>query len=186
MNALMETMEAAGFVGPLLIVCALLMWYGLGYRLWALRGARGSFDAARDEASRPLELGLKLVVAEASARPDHDRSASSIRAAAAPAYDMFRRNASAVRAVVVVAPLAGLLGTVTGMIETFDSLGSMTLFGRGGGIGAGISEAMISTQMGLVVSVPGLLIGALLDRKQTELEDELDQAVERLSRKGAL
>ena len=76
---------------------------------------------------------------------------------------------------VAIAPLAGLLGTVTGMIETFDALGDMSLYSQSGGIAGGISQALFTTQMGLVVAVPGLIIGRLLDRRQTRFENELSQ-----------
>jgi len=75
----------------------------------------------------------------------------------------------------MVAPLIGLLGTVIGMIETFDSLGSMTLYSQGGGIAAGISQALFTTQLGLVVAVPGLVVGRLIDRKSKIMELELEQ-----------
>jgi biopolymer transport protein ExbB len=61
------------------------------------------------------------------------------------------------------------------MIETFDSLGNMSLFSQSGGIAGGISQALFTTQMGLVVAVPGLIIGKMLDRQQDNLERELDQ-----------
>ena len=80
-----------------------------------------------------------------------------------------------VRSLVISAPLLGLLGTVGGMIETFDSLGDMSLFSQSGGIAGGISEALFTTQMGLAVAIPGLLVGRVLDRRQTVLETELDK-----------
>jgi len=93
-----------------------------------------------------------------------------------PSRELFGAYGGLVRGVTAVAPLTGLLGTVSGMIETFDSLASMELFSAGGGgIGAGISSAMISTQMGLVVAVPGILLGAALQRRQRALEDQLEQ-----------
>ncbi len=76
-----------------------------------------------------------------------------------------------VRAIVMVAPLLGLLGTVSGMIETFDSLGDQALFAATGGVAGGISQALLTTQMGLVVAIPGLVVGRLLDRRQRALED---------------
>ena len=82
------------------------------------------------------------------------------------------------RSEVAVAPLAGLLGTVTGMIETFRSLGEMELFTQGGGIAGGIGEALLTTQMGLAVAVPGIVLGRLLDRRQATLEDQLDRMVD--------
>jgi biopolymer transport protein ExbB len=82
---------------------------------------------------------------------------------------------SLVRAMVAVAPLLGLLGTVDGMIETFDSLGEMALFTQSGGIAGGISRALFTTQIGLVMSIPGLLIGRMLERRQININRELDQ-----------
>ncbi len=61
------------------------------------------------------------------------------------------------QSLLTIAPLLGLLGTVNGMIETFSSLGTMSLHTQSGGIAGGISQALISTQMGLVVTIPALL-----------------------------
>lgn len=62
-----------------------------------------------------------------------------------------------------VAPLLGLLGTVTGMIETFKLL---TLFGTGDAksLSSGISQALITTEYGLVVAIPSLILGAIVSR----------------------
>lgn len=63
-----------------------------------------------------------------------------------------------------VAPLLGLLGTVTGMIDTFES---MTLHGAGKPelISGGISEALITTQLGLIVAIPALFLGQIIAAK---------------------
>ena len=63
-----------------------------------------------------------------------------------------------------VAPLLGLLGTVTGIIKTFNL---MRVFGAGDPkpLIAGISEALITTELGLVLAIPALIIHALLARK---------------------
>jgi biopolymer transport protein ExbB len=71
--------------------------------------------------------------------------------------------------------LLGLLGTVIGMIETFDSLGDMSLFSQSGGIAGGISQALITTQMGLAVAIPGLIVNGALSRRQKNIEIELAQ-----------
>lgn len=62
-----------------------------------------------------------------------------------------------------VAPLLGLLGTVTGMIETFKLL---TLFGTGDAksLSSGISQALITTEFGLVAAIPALVLGAIVSR----------------------
>lgn len=62
------------------------------------------------------------------------------------------------------APLLGLLGTVTGMIHTFKLI---TLFGTGDAksLSSGISEALVTTEFGLIVAIPALILHALLSRK---------------------
>ncbi len=71
------------------------------------------------------------------------------------------RFASIIRVFAAVAPLLGLLGTVTGMISTFDVI---TIYGTGDPklLSGGISEALITTQLGLMVAIPLLLLGNLL------------------------
>lgn len=72
------------------------------------------------------------------------------------------RFGSAILVFAAVAPLLGLLGTVTGMISTFDVI---TEFGTGDPrmLSGGISEALITTKLGLVVAIPALLGGTLLN-----------------------
>ncbi|MFH0727792.1 MAG: MotA/TolQ/ExbB proton channel family protein [Pseudomonadota bacterium] len=69
-----------------------------------------------------------------------------------------------IRVLAALAPLLGLLGTVTGMINTFEIL---TLFGTGNpkGMASGISEALITTETGLVVAIPGLYLQGFLARR---------------------
>lgn len=63
-----------------------------------------------------------------------------------------------------IAPLLGLLGTVSGMITTFKM---MTIFGTGDAstVSGGISIALITTELGLIVAIPSLISSALLSRK---------------------
>ena len=75
-----------------------------------------------------------------------------------------------------VAPLLGLLGTVYGMMTTFDVI---SLFGTGNAkaMAGGISEAMITTQSGLVAAIPGLLMSGFLSRRATFMENRLDELI---------
>lgn len=63
-----------------------------------------------------------------------------------------------------VAPLLGLLGTVTGMIKTFQLI---SIYGAGDAkaLSSGISEALITTEYGLIVAIPALLLHAFLNRR---------------------
>lgn len=74
-----------------------------------------------------------------------------------------------------IAPLLGLLGTVTGMITTFDVL---AVFGTGNAkaMAGGISEALITTQTGLLVAIPGLYMKGFLDRRVRNLSKRITAA----------
>jgi biopolymer transport protein ExbB len=72
----------------------------------------------------------------------------------------------------VMAPLMGLLGTVTGMIGTFQVL---SLFGRGNAeaLAGGISEALVTTQTGLLVAIPGMAMKGILERRALTLKQHI-------------
>jgi len=74
-----------------------------------------------------------------------------------------------------VAPLLGLLGTVTGMIATFDII---TTHGTGDPklLSGGISEALVTTMLGLIVAIPLLLLGNLLSGWAQSIKDSMEQS----------
>ncbi|MBU8869780.1 MAG: MotA/TolQ/ExbB proton channel family protein [Gemmatimonadales bacterium] len=80
-----------------------------------------------------------------------------------------------------VAPLLGLLGTVLGMIQTFEVI---SVFGTGNAraMAGGISVALITTQTGLLVAIPGLLMSNRLGRMARSLQMNLDEASASLAR----
>lgn len=173
--------QEGGFVMPPLLVGTLALWFCLGWRVITLR--------------RGTKMPLRGLLALHQSSPDREAFGIIARAAQHTAVLMpqpvthfayhleeafleleveMSRFSTLARSIVAVAPLTGLLGTVSGMIETFDSLASMTLFSQSGGIAGGISQALITTQMGLVIAIPGLIFGRILDRKQALLTQELD------------
>ncbi len=83
------------------------------------------------------------------------------------------RFASLIPVIAAVAPLLGLLGTVTGMIETFDVI---TRFGTGDPkfLASGIAVALITTEVGLIAAIPLLLLGNLLNSWAGNLKTELE------------
>lgn len=89
------------------------------------------------------------------------------------------RFGSAIMVMAAVAPLLGLLGTVTGMISTFDII---TEFGTGNPklLSGGISEALITTELGLIVAIPSLLFGNLLGGWADRIKDDLDKSALRI------
>jgi biopolymer transport protein ExbB len=85
------------------------------------------------------------------------------------------RFGSFVLVIAAVAPLLGLLGTVTGMIATFDII---TTHGTGDPklLSGGISEALVTTMLGLVVAIPLLLLGNLMSGWANSIKDSMEQS----------
>ena len=79
----------------------------------------------------------------------------------------------AIAVTAAVAPLLGLLGTVSGMIETFRM---MTAFGSSDPeiISGGIAKALVTTELGLVVAIPALILNAVLSRKAKHYYEGLE------------
>lgn len=82
-----------------------------------------------------------------------------------------------------VSPLLGLLGTVSGMIETFKM---MTLFGSGDPevVSGGIAQALVTTELGLVVAIPALILNAALSRRAKSYYNELENFAILISKSG--
>ena len=81
----------------------------------------------------------------------------------------FERRLIYLNTLITTAPLLGLLGTVMGMLITFKGLSI------GGGklldvVASGISEALITTEMGLLIAVPGYFLAYLIKRRKDEYE----------------
>ncbi len=89
------------------------------------------------------------------------------------------RCGSLIMVVATVSPLLGLLGTVTGMISTFDII---TEFGTGDPklLSSGISVALVTTEVGLAVAIPALLFGNVLSGWAERIKDEMEKAALRV------
>ncbi|WDP91037.1 MAG: MotA/TolQ/ExbB proton channel family protein [Desulfobacter sp.] len=82
------------------------------------------------------------------------------------------RHLAAISVLSAVAPLMGLLGTVVGMMQTFDVI---TIFGTGNAraMASGISVALVTTQTGLMISIPGLYMSGWLNRRAANLKQRI-------------
>ncbi len=174
--------DSGGFVMPPLLICTMMLWYGLGYRYWTLKGNEGK--GVRDmltyyqsnpnaESKSIIEMAVKQGLA--LKRKELKYLRNHLDSIYADHQKEARKYAVLIKVVVMISPLLGLLGTVAGMIETFDSLASMALFTQSGGIAGGISQALFTTQMGLAVAIPGVLVQSVLNRRQNKIENDLDQ-----------
>jgi biopolymer transport protein ExbB len=101
-------------------------------------------------------------------------------------YDL-RRNVRPVGIVASVAPLMGLLGTVLGMIQAFDSVSGGGL-GRGEELARGIAKALLTTGAGLIVAIPALLVYHYLKWRSEDLsrraEAEAAAFIDRAAKTG--
>ncbi|MBN2531089.1 MAG: MotA/TolQ/ExbB proton channel family protein [Deltaproteobacteria bacterium] len=175
-------LKSGGFVMVPLVLLAGVLWFGLGFRMFTLR--RGSSRTVRKlierwhSGRRQRVKGIiprAIAMALSELRPGVPDIRHRLTSKLAPFDVEMERYSVLTKAIVAVAPLLGLLGTVSGMIETFDSLADMSLFAQSGGIAGGISLALFTTQMGLAVAIPGLLIGRVLDQRQTSLQMEIQK-----------
>lgn len=71
---------------------------------------------------------------------------------------------------ITTAPLMGLLGTVMGMLTTFSGLAVSTGSNTVDQIAAGISEALITTQTGLIIAIPAYVMATLIQKRRNEME----------------
>lgn len=81
-----------------------------------------------------------------------------------------------VATLIVLCPMLGLLGTVTGMIDVFATLGSGGA-NNARNMAAGVSKATLPTMAGMVVALSGLLVKTLLDAKAKQLKNQLASAL---------
>jgi len=91
------------------------------------------------------------------------------------------KSLAVIGVLVSVAPLLGLLGTVLGMIETFQVISTFGT-GNASAMANGISVALITTESGLLIAVPGLFLSGLLLQQSSRLETQLAEDVTILTR----
>lgn len=202
-----ELMNSGGSIMWFLFFLNMFLWYGLGYRYFLLkRGTKGNVRRIieKHEARLHPELMKKsdeIKVKEQPMRGMLDYAISDainaskeakrfgvdmrqqITGVLLPYYRDINRYSITVKTVVILAPLVGLLGTVIGMIETFDALQNSSMFSQGSSISGGISKALFTTELGLVVAVPGLILGRSLDKKSQRFELEFEQITDILCTK---
>ena len=187
--------DQGGFVMWPLIALTFFLWYALGYRYLLLLqnrsvDIRSAILAFRHEPDRPHKGYIDEIVARIHAiRADYNGNIRNILAfEIAPYEEKLATFSTLIRTIVVIAPLAGLLGTVSGMIEMFDSLGDQTFYSQSGGVSNGISEALITTAAGMLVGIPALVLyhyfRGKIDRYVFEMEEVAIQLVEELSYDG--
>jgi len=187
-------MNAGGTIMWVLFALNLPLWYAIGYRYFTLkRGTKGSIrrliEKHEERGSKKVYVGLldyavhDAIVAAQTAKSISKKPREYIHDALFPYLIITGKYSVLVKTIVMLAPLIGLLGTVGGMIETFDALQSSSMFSQGDSIAGGISKALFTTELGLVVAVPGLIFGKILDKQEDQYALEFEQIVDIISTK---
>ncbi|NNE90635.1 MAG: hypothetical protein HKN23_03225 [Verrucomicrobiales bacterium] len=191
-TSIRDEIRAGGFwIFPILLLAvvatlaAILKWIQLG-RIRELRPAvvqkilraigggdsekaKAELRAVRHPARAILQRGIELH------EQPHDKVEEALYEKYLEAQPPLQRWLPFIAIAAATAPLLGLLGTVTGMIHTFELI---NLFGTGNAksLASGISEALVTTKFGLIVAIPALILHALLSRKVKGIRAAMEMA----------
>ncbi len=168
---LQERIEQGGLVGYIILIVG-----GIGLllaleRIVTLNLIRTKVNKQLKNADTPKDnnpLGRIMQVRDKHPTADTEALELHLTEAILGEIPKLTRNLTIIKIISVVAPLAGLLGTVTGMINTFQAI---TLFGTGDPklMAGGISTALVTTVLGLVVAIPTTLLYAMLNTQSKNI-----------------
>ena len=150
-------------LGIFVLLIAFVRWIGLSS---ASRKVKAQLK--NDSASTDNPLGRVLAAYEANQNADTETIELKLSEAALKEMPDLTKGLLFIKVISVVAPLMGLLGTVTGMIKTFQVI---TLYGAGDPkmMAGGISQALMTTVLGLVVAIPMVLIHTLVSGQSRKI-----------------
>lgn len=155
-----------GLIGLLLVLERVLYLIGVGSKV----RSQIRSDTAKD--NNPL--GRVLMVYDDNRSVDVETLELKLDEAILKETPKLERFLNMIKLISAVAPLFGLLGTVTGMIATFQSI---TLFGTGDPklMANGISQALVTTVLGLVVAIPMLLLHSMVSGMSKRIVHTLEE-----------
>ena len=156
-------------VGALAFVLAILKFF----YLFAI-GAKVKSTLRSRKPNKKNPLGRILGVASANASSDTETLELKLEEAMLKEKPPIESWIGAIKIISMIAPLMGLLGTVTGMIQTFEAI---TIFGAGDpkNMAGGISSALMTTVMGLVVAIPTVLLHTWLNGRAKNIVHILEE-----------
>lgn len=181
---LLEFAKTGGWVMVPVGVTSLLMWTLIGERLMTFRrlGRRDielqdAVHAVQGTPTNHFGHGLRATLVRNFMRQrtgEADLDRRILRECSMKMEPVIERNLAVIAVLGSIAPLLGLLGTVSGMITTFSVIAELGT-GNARPLAGGISEALVATQAGLLVAIPGLFVSVALRRRATKLSHRLDQ-----------
>ena len=175
--SLFERLQQGGYVGLIIILVLLAGFFVAGERIWIImrEGQKLKEQLKNTEQARADNpLGEILTVYEQNKTLGMESLEMKLNEVAIKYLPTVEKRISIIKILAGVAPLLGLLGTVTGMILTFQSI---TLFGTGDPklMAGGISQALMTTVLGLCVAIPLLLIHSFVASQSKKIVQILEE-----------
>jgi biopolymer transport protein ExbB len=165
-----DRIEQGGIVGYCIIALGIIGLIIAVLRWFALSSAdrKVSAQLKRETASTDNPLGRVLAAYESNRGADTETVELKLSEAALKEMPALTKGLLFIKVTSAVAPLMGLLGTVTGMIKTFQVI---TLYGAGDPkmMAGGISQALMTTVLGLVVAIPMVLLHTVVSGKSRKI-----------------
>ncbi len=173
---LRERIDQGGLVGYVVIALAAVgMLIGFE-RLFTLSMTHGAVRGAakRRKASKGNPLGRVFMAYEENQHADVETLELKLDDAILKEVPKLERGMNTLKVLAAVAPMLGLLGTVVGMIQTFQAI---TLFGTGDPklMAGGISQALVTTVLGLVAAIPLLLLHSFASGRARQVQQVLEE-----------
>jgi len=152
----------------------------LGTRLPGLIEAEDFSINDLERASQREKTTLSRLVREIFTRKfnTRDEALEHLRTTARRETNRMERGLVVLEIVAALAPLLGLLGTVSGLVTVFGNIGPDEFGEKGVEVARGISEALTTTIAGLVIAIPSLVCWNLLSRKIDTLTAELEHLLQ--------
>ena len=158
-QTMQERWHQGGYVGYVITVVGAFALLIAIWRLIVLTlvGSKVKAQLKRDELSPKNPLGRVLLAAQSSPSSDLETLELKLNEAVLKELPRLESGQNLLKIIAGIAPLLGLLGTVTGMILTFQAI---TIFGAGDpkAMAGGISGALVTTVLGLLVAIPTVLL----------------------------
>jgi len=160
----------AGIIGFIIVAVGVIgMVIGL-FRLWVLSGEAKKIKTQKQNLDKLTDnsLGRIIGVADRHENSNADELARFLDEAILAELPECRKGLGSLAVLATIAPLLGLLGTVAGMIETFQAI---TAYGNSDPqvLSSGISQALLTTKFGLIAAVPLMLLHSLLTSKSDSI-----------------
>ncbi len=171
-----ERWHQGGYVGYAITAIGIFAFLLAIYRMFVLTVVGGKVNAQlkSDKANDDNPLGRVLKVHEDNPTMDTETLELKMSEGVLKETPRLESGLTILKIIAAVAPLMGLLGTVTGMIITFQAI---TIFGAGDpkAMAGGISSALITTVLGLLVAIPTVLLHTIVNGRAQRIIHILDE-----------